>query len=115
MTRDPKPMMAASPGPGTGLDGYATEFNGQQHVNFIGDDGDVHELVYTDHWVDNDLSQAADPANFPDISGRERAVGSPHMRPNSTSQQHVNYFATSATFARAGAGLYRPLGALRPD
>ena len=41
------------------LDGYQTSFNNQQHVNYIGTDGHVHELVYTDHWSHTDLDVAA--------------------------------------------------------
>jgi hypothetical protein len=74
--------------PGSALDGYQTSFNNQQHVNYIGTDGHVHELVYTDHWSHNDLTQAA---------------GAPNVAPGSAldgyqtsfnNQQHVNYIGT---------------------
>jgi hypothetical protein len=39
------------------LDGYQTTFNNQQHVNYVGADGHVHELVYTNHWAHNDLTE----------------------------------------------------------
>ena len=29
------------------LNGYATAFNQQQHVNFVGEDGLIHELLMT--------------------------------------------------------------------
>jgi hypothetical protein len=35
------------------LDGYATEYDSQQHVNFVGADGHVHERA----WHHNDLTQ----------------------------------------------------------
>src|SRR5438128_1949639 len=41
------------------LAGYATPFNGQQHVDFIGDDGHVHELWFDGAWHHNDLTEAA--------------------------------------------------------
>jgi hypothetical protein len=40
------------------LDGYQTSFNNQQHVNFIGADNHVYELVYTNRWSCNDLTMA---------------------------------------------------------
>ena len=45
------------PASGSAIDGYETTFNNQQHVNYIGSNGDIHELVYTDHWSHNDLTQ----------------------------------------------------------
>ena len=43
------------------LDGYWGS-DGSQHVNFIGTDGDVHELYIApgaNGWVDNNLTQLA--------------------------------------------------------
>ena len=74
--------------PGTHLDGYQTTFNNQQHVNFIGTDNHVHELVYTDHWSHNDLTAAA---------GAPSAIaGSPldGYQTDFNSQQHVNFIGT---------------------
>lgn len=72
----------------TPIDGYATTFNDQQHVNFIGSDGHVHELVYSDHWGHTDLTQAAKAPN--------PAPGSPLDGYQTTfnNQQHVNYIGT---------------------
>ena len=73
---------------GSALDGYETLFNSQQHVNYIGIDGHVHELVYKDSWGHTDLTQAAGaPAAAPGtaLDGYETSFNN---------QQHVNYIAT---------------------
>ena len=47
------------PGPGSPIDGYATSWNSAEHVNYIGLDGNVHELVwYNSEWAHNNLSQS---------------------------------------------------------
>ncbi len=38
------------------LDGYATSYNNHKHVNFLGNDRHVHELVYDGAWHHNDLT-----------------------------------------------------------
>ena len=43
----------------TGMDAYATSFNQQQHVNFVGTDLHVHELYYDGKWHYNDLTAIA--------------------------------------------------------
>ncbi|HLI85058.1 MAG TPA: hypothetical protein VKV17_14140 [Bryobacteraceae bacterium] len=75
---------------GSALDGYQTDFNKQQHVNFIGTDGHVHELVYTDHWSHTDLTVAAGAQNYPPAKG-SRLDG---YETSFNSQQHVNYIGT---------------------
>jgi hypothetical protein len=81
------------PGPGSPLDGYATDWNSQQHVNYIGADGHVHELFYSSSpfvsagWRHNDLSVAA---------GATGSLPGPGSRLDGyatdwNSQQHVNY------------------------
>jgi hypothetical protein len=51
------------PTAGSGLDGYATPFNQQQHVNYIGTDNHVHELFFDNSWHHNDLIvQSSAPA-----------------------------------------------------
>ena len=71
--------------PGSDIDGYATTFNQQQHVNFVGSDNHVHELYFENGWRHNDLtSQAGAPearAGSP-LDGYETAFNS---------QQHVNF------------------------
>jgi hypothetical protein len=47
------PLLAAR---GSRIDGYATTFNNQQHVNFVGTDNHVHELFYDNQWHHNDLT-----------------------------------------------------------
>src|SRR6202034_2750391 len=71
------------------IDGYATEFNRQQHVNLIGSDLHVYELFFDNQWHLNDLTQAAgapitDPATI-FIDGYATAFAS---------QQHVNFIGT---------------------
>jgi hypothetical protein len=51
------------PTAGSALDGYATPFNQQQHVNYIGTDNHVHELFFINNWQHNDLTvQSSAPA-----------------------------------------------------
>ena len=79
---------APNAAPGTALDGYETSFNNQQHVNYIGTDGHVHELVYTTKWTHTDLTQAAGAPNAAPgtrIDGYETSFNN---------QQHVNYIGT---------------------
>jgi argininosuccinate synthase len=38
------------------LDGYVTSYNNHKHVNFLGDDHHVHELVYDGAWHHNYLT-----------------------------------------------------------
>jgi C1A family cysteine protease len=77
---------APNPAPGTALDGYETSFNNQQHVNFVGTDNHVHEMLYTTNWTHNDITQDA---------------GAPNAAPSSkihgyasSNQQHVDYLGT---------------------
>jgi hypothetical protein len=49
-------LLSVGPATGSGLDGYKTS-NNNEHVNYIGADNHVHELVYTDQWASNDLTQ----------------------------------------------------------
>ncbi len=79
--------MAGAPpaAPGSALDGYQTSFNNQQHVNYIGTDNHVHELVYTNNWSHNDLTaKAGAPPSLPGraLDGYETTFNN---------QQHVNY------------------------
>jgi len=57
----PVPARTACSRPDSQIDGYATPWNSQQHVNYIGQDGHVHELVYKDSggWSHSDLNQSA--------------------------------------------------------
>ena len=70
---------------GSALDGYQTTFNNQQHVNFLGADNHIHELVYINTWIHNDLSQLA--------NATAAAPGTPIDGYQTTfnNQQHVNY------------------------
>jgi hypothetical protein len=74
--------------PGSALDGYQTSFNNQLHVNYIGTDCHVHELVYKDSWGHTDLTQAAgapNPAPGSALDGYQTSFNN---------QQHVNYIGT---------------------
>jgi hypothetical protein len=54
-------MTAIEPETGSSLHGYWGS-DSSQHVNFIGSDGDLHELYITPGaagWVDNNLTQLA--------------------------------------------------------
>jgi hypothetical protein len=79
---------ASFPAPGSPLDGYSTEFNQQQHVNYIGTDGHVHELVYDGAWKHNDLSATA---GAPAVASGSPLDGYPTSY---NQQQHVNYIGT---------------------
>jgi hypothetical protein len=87
LTRAAKAPNAAG---GSALAGYATEFNHQQHVDFIGTDGHVHELWYDGGWRHNDLSVAAGATGF------VPRPGSPldGFAALFNEQQHVNYLGT---------------------
>jgi hypothetical protein len=76
---------APAAAPGSGLDGYSTEFNRQQHVNFIGTDGSVHELVYDGSWKHNNLTQLTG------APGARVGAGLDGYATNYNGQQHVNY------------------------
>jgi hypothetical protein len=72
------------------LDGYATDWNEQQHVNYIGTDGHVHELFYDgSHWHHNDLSGLAGSS----VSVADNNVLDGYAT-NWNEQQHVNYIGT---------------------
>ncbi len=85
----PPPAAAGSP-----LDGYSTEYNNQQHVNYLDFGGDVHELYYNgSQWVHNDLTEIAYAQDGP-IPGAPVAAGASPLAGYSTdynSQQHVTY------------------------
>ena len=75
--------------PGSPLDGYATPWNNEQHVNYVDGNGHVHELWYSDGggWNHNDLTQLAGAQNSPAVPGSPLdSYVSPW-----NNQQHVNY------------------------
>jgi hypothetical protein len=82
------------PGPGSPLDGYATSWNNQQHVNYIGQDGHVHELVYQEPgpWTHTNLSQKAAATGGTRQGNPPRKDSLIDGYPTHwNSQQHVNY------------------------
>jgi hypothetical protein len=94
----------SAPGPllDSALDGYQTTFNNQQHVNYIGTDGHVHELVFSDHWGHTDLTNAAGAPNAAQGSALDG------YQTTFNNQQHVNYIGTDGH----GSGGFRlPRGA----
>ncbi|MFZ0589022.1 MAG: hypothetical protein WAM39_00935 [Bryobacteraceae bacterium] len=50
---------------GSPLDAYFTSFNNQQHVDYIGNDGHIHELWYDTAWHHNDLTLATGVTGAP--------------------------------------------------
>lgn len=74
--------------PGSSLDGYQTTSPNQQHVNYIGTDNQVHELVYDGAWNHHDLTA--------ETNAPLAIIGSPldGYTTASPSQQHVNYIGT---------------------
>jgi hypothetical protein len=74
-----------SAAPGSALGSYATPFNNQQHVNFIGSDNHVYELWYAQVWNRNDLTYMTASPNA--LSGsRLRGYAAAF-----NNQQHVIY------------------------
>jgi hypothetical protein len=77
------------------IDGYPTDWNNQQHVNYIGaGDGHVHELFFDGStWHDNDLFKLAGIAT--DSQGNNNTVGNNNTLEGYPTpwnqQQHVNY------------------------
>jgi hypothetical protein len=47
------------PGRASRLDGYATDWNQQQHVNYVAGDASIHELLYSGRWGNGVLTVAA--------------------------------------------------------
>jgi hypothetical protein len=76
------------------LDGYGTSWNNQQHINYFGQDGKIHELRYSDaaagkHNVLSDLARATgadDQSSLPNIESLLDGYATPW-----NNQQHVNY------------------------
>jgi hypothetical protein len=101
---NPLTQLAAAPpaAPGSPLDGYATEFNSQQHVNYVGTDGDIHELWYSDSggWQHNPLTQLA---GAPQPSADSPLDG---YATEFNSQQHVNFIAPSQESDVPGLHVY---------
>ena len=83
---------ASQPEVNTGLDGYVTAWNQQQHVNYVGNDGKVHELWYSDEsgWRHNILNDLAPDADGKDSIPIPNSVVDGYATPWNK-QQHVNY------------------------
>jgi hypothetical protein len=77
------------PRPGTPLDGYIDNDNAQ-HVNFIGTDNHVHELLIRPdgHWIDNDLIKLSGNG----IGPRPQSPLDGYLGPDGG--QHVNFIGT---------------------
>ncbi len=74
--------------PGRFLDSYTTDFNNQQHINFVGADGHIHELFFTDIWRHKDLTTLVGaPSAVPagDINGYQTFFNNQH---------HVNFLSS---------------------
>lgn len=90
---------AYPPAPWSLLTGYVTPWNNQLHVNYIDNNGHIHELWYSSSsgWQHNDLTDLANAGNFtaaaPRLSGGIRGRGSP-LASYATlynNQSHVDY------------------------
>ncbi len=77
---------APAAAPGSTLNGYPTNFNGQQHVNYITPDGHIHELVFSGSWRHTDLTHAA--PNAPAAALNSPLTG---YTTDFNNQQHINY------------------------
>ena len=80
----------------TALDGYPTDFNTQEHVNFLSSaDNDVRELFFTDHWEARDLTSIPwipNPAGGNMPGAVPAAAGSKLTGYQTTNnQEHVDY------------------------
>ena len=63
----------------------------QQHVNFIGTDGSVHELYYDGSWKHNNLTQLTG------APGPRVGIGLDGYATNYNGQQHVNFGRRSSS------------------
>ena len=79
------------PGSASRLDGYATDWNEQQHVNYVAGDASIHELLYNGRWGNRVLTVAAQTGSAVPLP----QAGSPLVGYPSgwNEQQHVNYVA----------------------
>jgi len=68
------------------LDGYVTNYNAQQHVNFIGTDNHVHELFYDGSWKHNDLTTSSSSTASPRVASALAGYATEY-----NGQQHVIY------------------------
>jgi hypothetical protein len=76
-------QLSGAPGTaaGSALDGYQTS-NGNEHVNYVGGDNHVYELIYTGKWAHNDLTQlsgAPDAAPGSALDGYQTSNGNEHV------------------------------------
>jgi hypothetical protein len=85
----PNDLTSSTPSPkfGSALAAYQTTFNGQNqlHVDFIDNDGFVHELLYTGSWHDTNLHQLLNQTSKP------KAVNLVGYITPYNGQQHVTY------------------------
>jgi hypothetical protein len=82
---------------GSSVAGYTTTFTTPQaqHVVFVGADSDVHELVFTDHWDYNDLTQLVIQGShtFPPPADLGSSVAAYVFTSSEPKQEHVVYIS----------------------
>jgi hypothetical protein len=93
------PPGAPLPNPVSALAGYATTYNGQQHIDYIDQTGHVQELFFSGtQWIWNDLTNSAS-ASLPvgTIAGTAALDGFQITSPNivTPSQQHVSFVSSN--------------------
>jgi hypothetical protein len=84
-----KPGSAPNAAPGSPVVGYQTS-NGYEHVNYIGVDQHVHELIYTGQWKDNDLTGSANALKPGSAPAAGVSLGIAGYQ-TSNGYEHVNY------------------------
>jgi hypothetical protein len=107
------PPGAPVPNPLSALAGYATTYNGQQHVDYIDKIGHVLELFFSGtQWIWNDLTNSAS-ATLPvgTVAGTAALDGFQITSPNivTPSQQHVSFVSSNDShvhdmFLNSGGG-----------
>jgi hypothetical protein len=90
---------APIPNPASQLAGYATTYNGQQHVDFIDGSGNVQELLFDGtNWLSNNLFSGSNsdvPAGT--VAGTAALAGFQLTSPDiqGPSQQHVSFVSSN--------------------
>ncbi len=100
---DAPPPKDASP-----LDGYSTEFNQQQHVNYVADDGNIYELFYDGGWNFNPIMALAAGAGV--VASPDKNTPLCGYSTEFDEQQHVVYLASDGSVnALLYDGAWKPL------
>ena len=57
------------------ITGFVTPWNDQQHIDYVGADHHIHEMVYETSWISNDLFQQFAPLSAPSVESGTRIAG----------------------------------------